>query len=298
MSDREHDRSGLMLAVLAYLMWGFLPLYFRALHTVPPLELVGWRVVFTLPLCLVVVRWRGQMGELRAAFANRRVLAQLCASALLIGANWLIYVIAINQGHVLAASLGYYINPLLNVVLGTVLLGERLSRTQWAAVAIAAAGIALLLAGAMDMLGVAMALAVTFAGYGLVRKLTPVGAVPGLTVETALLLLPAMAAVTWFAQSPQGTTLGKEATTTVLLVTAGAATAVPLLLFAVAARKLDLSVLGFVQFLSPTIAFVLGLTVFGEPLDMTRLGCFVLIWLAIGLYSWDMFTRRAKYSRT
>jgi chloramphenicol-sensitive protein RarD len=298
MNDRPNDRSGLWLAVLAYVLWGFLPLYFRALHTVPPLELVGWRVVFTLPLCLLIIRWRGQVGEVRAAFANRRTLMQLCGSALLIGSNWLIYVLAIQHGHVLAASLGYYINPLINVVLGTALLGERLSRTQWVAVAIAASGTALLVAGALDMLGVAMALAVTFAGYGLVRKLTPVGAVPGLTVETTLLLLPGIAAVTWFAQSPEGSSLGKDATTTTLLVLAGGATAVPLLLFAVAARKLDLSVLGFVQFVSPTIAFVLGLTVFGEPLDTTRLACFMLIWLAIGIYSWDMFRRRAKYSRT
>lgn len=298
MNEPQTDRSGLWLAVLAYVLWGFLPLYFRALHTVPPLELVGWRVVFTLPLCLLIVHWRGQSGEVRAAFANRRVLMQLCASALLIGSNWLIYVMAIQNGHVLAASLGYYINPLINVLLGTVLLGERLSRTQWIAVGIAASGTALLVAGALDMLGVAMALASTFAAYGLVRKLTPVGAVPGLTVETTLLLLPGIAAVAWFGQSAEGSSMGKDTATTILLVLAGGATAVPLLLFAVAARKLDLSVLGFVQFVSPTIAFVLGLTVFGEPLDTTRLTCFMLIWLAIGIYSWDMFRRRARYSRT
>ena len=298
MNDRDHSRGGLSIAVLAYVLWGFLPLYFHALSSVPPLEMIGWRVVFTLPLCLLIVRWRGQMGEVRAAFADRRVLLQLCASALLIGANWLIYVMAINSGHVLAASIGYYLNPLLNVVLGTALLSERLSRTQWLAVGIAALGIMLLVAGALDMLVVAMELALTFGGYGLVRKLTPVGAVPGLTVETTLLLLPGIAAVMWFWHSPGGTSMGKDPLTTTLLLAAGACTAAPLLLFAVAARKLDLSVLGFVQFVSPTIAFVLGLTVFGEALDTTRLACFMLIWLAIGIYSWDMFRRRARYSRT
>jgi chloramphenicol-sensitive protein RarD len=136
---------------------------------------------------------RGQAADVRAALADRTVLLRLCASALLIGANWLLYVIAINSGHVLAASLGYYINPLLSVLLGTILLGERLTRTQWTAVAIAGLGIALLLAGAIEMLGIALALAVSFGLYGFVRKLTPVGSVPGLTIETSLLYLPAIA---------------------------------------------------------------------------------------------------------
>ena len=279
------------MAVLAYLIWGFLPLYFHALHGVPPLEIVGWRVVFTLPLCLAIIAARGQGPDLRAALATPAVLVRLCASALLVATNWLIYVYAINSGHVLAASLGYYINPLLNVLLGTAFLGERLNRVQWGAVALAGLGIALLVAGALDMLGVALSLAVSFALYGLVRKLTPVGAVPGLTVETMVLFLPALAVVGSFMASPAGSSIARGPACAGLLVGSGVLTGVPLLLFAVAARKLDLSTLGFVQFLSPTIAFVLGLTVFGEPLDMVRLACFVLIWLAIGLFSWDMLRR-------
>ncbi len=292
--SNSHHRAGLMTAVAAYVLWGFLPLFFHALRHVPAMELVGWRVLFTLPLCLAIVAARGQAADVRAALADRTVLLRLCASALLIGANWLLYVIAINSGHVLAASLGYYINPLLSVLLGTILLGERLTRTQWTAVAIAGLGIALLLAGAIEMLGIALALAVSFGLYGFVRKLTPVGSVPGLTIETSLLYLPAIVLVAWQARSPAGSSLGLDAGTTIGLFASGLVTAAPLLLFAVAARQLDLSTLGFVQFISPTLAFLLGIFVFGEPLDPVRLACFVLIWTAIALFSWDMLRRRQR----
>ncbi|ABD25381.1 rarD protein [Novosphingobium aromaticivorans DSM 12444] len=293
MNHSSTFRRGLTAAVAAYVAWGLLPLYFRALHDVPPVELIGWRILFTLPVCLVIVAARRQGPDVRAAFANPRVLLQLAISAALIGANWLIFVIAINEGHVLATSLGYYINPLINVLLGTMLLGERLSRVQWTAVGLAGAGIALLLAGALDTLIVAMSLALTFAFYGYVRKKAPVGSVPGLTVETALLALPALVVVWIWAGSPAGSSMAPGSPSALLLAFSGVATAIPLLLFAVAARALPLSTLGFVQFIAPTISFTLGLTVFGESLDPARLGCFALIWSAIALYSWDML-RRAR----
>ncbi len=284
-------RRGLVAALVAYVFWGVLPLYFRALHAVPPLELVGWRVVFTLPICLMIVAFRRQGAELRAALASPRLLAQLALSAVLIGGNWLIFVIAINNGHVLATSLGYFINPLINVLLGTMLLGERLSRVQWRAVALAGAGIALLLAGGVDMLAVALSLAVTFAFYGFVRKQAPVGSVPGLTIETAVLFVPALIIVWLAAGSPEGSSMTGGGYIPPLLSASGVATAIPLMLFAVAARAMPLSTLGFLQFIAPTISFVLGLTVFGEKLDAARLGCFALIWAAIALYSWDMWRR-------
>lgn len=291
MNESSTLRRGLTAALAAYVMWGLLPLYFRALNAVPPLELVGWRVLFTVPVCFVIIGFRKQWPEMRAALASRHVLGLLVLSALLIGSNWLIFVIAINNGHVLATSLGYYINPLINVVLGTVFLGERLTRVQWGAVALAGAGIALLLGGALDTLAVALSLAFTFAFYGFVRKKAPVGAVPGLTIETMLLVLPALVVVWLGAISPAGSALLMGGQETPLLIASGVATAIPLLLFAVAARSLPLSTLGFVQFLSPTLSFILGLTVFGESLDTTRLACFALIWSAIGLYSWDMLKR-------
>lgn len=291
MNESSTLRRGLASALAAYVMWGLLPLYFRALHAVPPLELVGWRVLFTVPVCFVIISFRKQWPDVRAALTSGHVLGLLVLSALLIGSNWLIFVIAINSGHVLATSLGYYINPLINVVLGTVFLGERLTRVQWMAVALAGAGIALLLGGALDTLAVALSLAFTFAFYGFVRKKAPVGAVPGLTIETVLLVAPALVIVWLGAVSPAGSALGMGGYETPLLVASGVATAIPLLLFAVAARSLPLSTLGFVQFLSPTLSFILGLTVFGEALDTTRLACFALIWAAIALYSWDMVKR-------
>jgi chloramphenicol-sensitive protein RarD len=296
MTESSTFRKGLAAALIAYVIWGLLPLYFKALHAVPPLELVGWRVLFTVPVCCVIVWARRQWPDVRVAIGNRRVLGLLGLSALLIGSNWLIFVIAINNGHVLATSLGYYINPLINVVLGTAFLGERLTRVQWAAVALAGAGIALLLSGAMDTLAVALSLAFTFAFYGFVRKQAPVGALPGLTIETAMLLLPALVVVSLAAGSTQGSSLVAGGFTTPLVIASGIATAIPLLLFAIAARSLPLSTLGFVQFLSPTLSFILGLTVFGESLDATRLACFALIWSAIALYSWDM-ARRARSNR-
>ncbi|MCW1382590.1 EamA family transporter RarD [Novosphingobium sp. KCTC 2891] len=299
MTDQtKRGNFGIVAAILAYLMWGFLPLYFHAMTAVPAIELVACRICFTLPLCLVIVSARRQWPELVAAVRTPAIFLRLCASAALIASNWLIFVIAVNNGHVLASSLGYYINPLLNVLLGTLVLGERLNRTQWLAVGIAAVGIALLLYGAVDMLGVALALAVSFALYGLVRKLTPVGSVPGLTIETAVLFIPALGAVTWFALQPAGSSLTHGTGTALLLASSGVLTAVPLLLFAVAARTLDLSVLGFVQFLAPTISFLLGTLVFGEPLDTVRLACFLLIWLAIGVFSADILRRRRLESRS
>jgi chloramphenicol-sensitive protein RarD len=208
-----------------------------------------------------------------------------------------VYIAAVNGGHVLAASLGYYINPLLNVALGTVFLGEKLNLARWAAVGLALVGVAVLAMGALETLWISLALAVSFALYGLVRKVAPVGSVPGLAVESAVLLPPAIAIAAWFAGSPAGSSFGRDLETSLLLAGAGTATAVPLLCFALAARRLDLSTLGFVQFLAPTIAFILGLTVFGEPLRPVQLASFVLIWAAIGVFSWDLLRRRATSAK-
>jgi chloramphenicol-sensitive protein RarD len=285
--------SGLPLAVAAYTIWGFLPLYLALLRHVPPFELVAWRVIFTLPLCVAIILVRRQIPDLKNALSIRRVPVLLLLSSLLIGGNWLIYVAAVNGRHIFAASLGYYINPLVNVLLGTAFLGERLSRLQWVAVAVAGVGVALLLVGATETLGISLALAFSFGLYGLVRKLAPIGSVPGLTVESALLLLPAIGIAMWYADQPGGSSFGADASTSVLLAGAGAVTAVPLLLFAVAARRMDYSTLGFVQFLAPTIVFILGVTVYHEPLRTVQLACFVLIWTAIALFSLDLLRRRS-----
>lgn len=288
-----HHPSGLPFAVCAYLLWGTLPLYLMFLHQVPPFEFVGWRVLFTLPVCLLVVALRRQGREVLAVIAQPRMLIAMIASALLIGGNWLIYVVAIQAGHVFAASLGYYINPLVNVLAGTLVLREKLTARQWAAVAVATAGVSLLAWDAREMLGISLGLAFTFCGYGLVRKLAPVGPLPGLTVETLVLTLPAIGILVWQAASNGKVALGVSPGTDVLIAVSGVVTAVPLLLFAVAAHRMDYSTLGFIQFLAPTLVFVIGLTVFHEPLRPVQLACFVAIWSAIAIFVWDLLARRA-----
>jgi chloramphenicol-sensitive protein RarD len=195
-------------------------------------------------------------------------------------------------GEVYATSIGYYLNPLLNVLLGTLVLGERLSRRQWLAVAIAAVAVALLAAGAVTSLWISLTLGFSFALYGLVRKQVAVGSLPGLTIESAILLLPAAAIAAWYGMSPQGSSFGQDWQMSGLIIFSGAVTAVPLLLFALAARRMDYSTLGFIQYLSPTIVFFLGLFVFHQPLAPAKLASFVLIWIAVGVFIWDLWAKR------
>lgn len=285
-------QSGLAAGLSAYFIWGFLPLYLLLVREVPAFEFVGWRIIWTLPICLVIVAIRRQGREVLRAFANPRSLATLAASSVLIGLNWLVYVWAIQHDHVYAASLGYYINPLINVLLGTFVLGEKLSRRQWLAVAIAAAGVALLLGGALTTLWISLTLGLSFGTYGLLRKRVDVGALPGLTIESTLLLVPAAAIALWYAASPAGSAFAQSPELSFTIVLGGALTAIPLLLFAIAARRMDYSTIGFLQFLAPTIVFVLGLTVFDQPLQTVQIACFVLIWTAIAIFVWDILSRR------
>ncbi len=279
------------MALGAYLIWGFLPLYLWLVHWVPPYEFIGWRIIWTLPLCVAVLALRGQMGLVIGALRRPRNVALLALSALLIAVNWTVYVIAIQSGHVFAASLGYYINPLVNVLAGTVLLGERLTRWQWVAVGLAALGVSLLAWDARDMLWISLTLAVSFSAYGLVRKLVAVESLPGLTIETLLLLIPAALTVWWFAQGPDGSAMVRSPGAAALLMAGGALTGIPLLLFAAAARRMDYSSIGMVQFCAPTIVFLLGVFVFGEPLHAVQLACFVLIWSAITVFVWDILAQ-------
>ena len=284
--------SGLAPALGAYLIWGFLPLYLILVKTVPPFEFVGWRIVWTLPLCLLIVAYRRQFPELLAALKSPRSLLALLASAVLIGINWFVYIWAIMAGEVYATSIGYYLNPLINVLLGTLFLEERLTRLQWLAVAIALAAVLLLAAGALTSLWISLTLGFSFGLYGLVRKQVAVGSLPGLTIESAILLLPAAAIAGWYAASPSGSSFGHDWQMSGLIVFSGVVTAVPLLLFALAARRMDYSTLGFIQYLAPTIVFILGLTVFKQPLAPAKLASFALIWLAVAIFVGDLWARK------
>lgn len=290
------NTSGLLPAVGAYLIWGFLPLYLILVKTVPAFEFVGWRIIWTLPLCLTIVAFRRQFPELLAAMRSPRSMLALLASSVLIGINWFVYIWAIMAGEVFATSIGYYLNPLLNVLLGTLVLGETLSKRQWLAVGIAGVAVALLAASAVTSLWISLTLGFSFALYGLVRKQVAVGSLPGLTIESAILLLPAVGIAAYYAASPQGSAFGQDAWISALIVLSGVLTAVPLLLFAIAARRMDYSTLGFIQYLAPTIVFFLGLFVFHQPLAPAKLASFVLIWVAVAIFVWDLLAKRKAAS--
>lgn len=287
---RSESRTGLYAAIGAYVIWGFFPLYLLLVAEVPPIEFVAWRIIWTLPVCIVIVLVRRQWPQIRAALTNVRVLTRLLLSSVLIAINWFTYVWAVQSGYVLAASLGYYINPLFNVLLGTMLLKERLSRAQWIAVGLAGIGVALLAGGALTTLWISLTLAVSFGTYGLVRKQLDVGSLPGLTIESALLLLPSAGIVWWYADR-FGSAFAVSPGVSAAIALGGVVTAVPLLMFAVAARRLPYSMLGFVQFLAPSVVFILGLTVFREELRPAQLACFACIWAAAAIFVWDLWHR-------
>jgi len=285
------DQGGLPYALGAYMIWGFVPLFFKLLTTVPPVEVLAQRIVWSLPLCFVIMAFRRQIGEYVTALKDWRALRLLLASSVLIAVNWLVYIYSIFTDHVLAASLGYYLNPLVNVVLGMIFLGERLSRLQAVAVVIAGVGVAILLAGALDTLWISLTLALSFGTYGLIRKVAPVGSLPGLAIETTLLLPLSLAAAGYYIWIGDGRGFGSGTEISWLLAAGGVVTAIPLLLFATAARKMSYAALGFVQYLAPSIAFLLSLFVFDEPLKPAQLACFLLIWASIAVFSFDMWRK-------
>lgn len=295
--SHHHRLDGLAFALGSHAIWGVMPLYLALVHDVPSFEFVAWRIVFTLPLCAAVIAWRGQWGEVRAAFAQRKSVLALLGSSAMIGINWVLYVIAIQTDHVYAASLGYYILPLVMMLLGLLVLKERLSGAQWGAVALATVGVGLLAAGALSTLLFSLTMAVTFGLYGLIRKTVNVGPIAGLMVETLLLIVPALGVVMWYAAQPAGSSMAQGWGLAAAIALGGPMTAVPLMLFATAARRMDYTLIGFLQFLSPTIVFLLGLFWFHEELKPAQLGCFVMIWAAMALFVWDLFLRRRRLPR-
>lgn len=286
--------GGLPLALGAHLIWGLLPLYLWFVSKVPAFEFVGWRVISSLPLCLLILALRQQLGELRAVIASPKLCLMLLASSVLIATNWLVYVAAIQSGEVYAASIGYYVSPLLSVLAGTLFLGERLSQRQWLAVAISSLGVMLLAWEALASLGISLALALSWTTYGLVRKLAPVSALTGLTVEVIVLVIPALAIAWHFAQGPAGSAILWSWHDAALIAFSGVVTAAPLLLFTLAAQRLPYSTMGMIQFSSPSLVFLIGLFVFGRPLGAAQLASFALIWIAIVLFVIDLLARSRK----
>ncbi|QGP79885.1 EamA family transporter RarD [Sphingobium sp. CAP-1] len=279
-------RRGLLAAVGAYGLWGLLPLFFRLLHHVDPVEIVTQRILWSLLLILVLLAARRSLPPLFAALRDRRLLLPLAGSALMIGINWLTYVWAVNDGHVVAASLGYFLNPLVNVTLGVLVLKEKLRRPQMLAIGVASIGVAILAASALTTLWISLALAFSFAFYGLLRKLTPVAPMTGLGVETLLLTPLAIAYLLW-ELGHGGVGFGQDSTTTTLLIVSGAVTTVPLVLFAIAAQRLPMATLGLMQYLAPTLQFLCGILIFGEHLSHGQMLSFGLIWVGLILFTSD-----------
>ena len=278
--------------MLAFTWWGFFPLYFRLLPNVSPPEVLANRIVWSLLLVGAALTSRSRWGWLRPAFASRRVMASFVGSALLLSANWMTYIWAVSRGHVVEASLGYFITPLVNVALGYFALGERPRRAQWIALAIAATGVGWLTVNAGRLPWLGLVLGLSFGAYGLLRKIASLGALEGLTLETMILAPFAIVGMAiWWGGSATSFP-GRDAATNAWLVGLGPATTVPLLLFAVSARRLSMTTLGLFQYLSPTIQFLLGVWLFHEPFDSARLAGFVLIWIALALYSLDGWRRR------
>lgn len=276
-------RIGLMQGMGAYLIWGLLPLYFMPLSPVGPGEIVADRVIWSLALLFAIIAATRRGARLRLALANPRTLRLLAASAALISVNWLVYIWAVQHHHVLEASLGYFLNPLVNVVLGVVVLRERLGRPQIAAVTLAAIGVLVLASQAGGGLWISLTLALSFGLYGLVRKIAPVEAIEGLTIETLLLAPIAAGYMIWL--GVQGTlAYGGDPALTALLTFAGVITAVPLLLFAAGARRLPYSTMGLLQYIAPTIQFLLAITLFGERVTPAHAICFALIWTGLAIY--------------
>ena len=285
--DRLTGGQALACGIATHCIWGTLPLYLILVDDVPPLEFVAWRTLFTLPICAALVVLLKERQQLLAVLQRPRAIATLLATSALIGLNWWLYIWAIQQGMIYAASLGYFILPLLMVALGGLVLGERTSTAQKIAIALAALGVGVLSAGADATLWVSLGLALTFGLYGLLRKTVAAGPLVGLTIEATILLPVVGGYLVWLWQGT-GLSFGRDVLESSAILGAGFVTAIPLLLFAAAARTLSYTAMGMLQFMAPSMIFLLGLFVFREELQTQQLVCFALIWTGIAIFAWDI----------
>lgn len=294
----QRARSGILMGLTAYALWGVMPLYFKALAHVAATEIVAHRIIWSLLLLGALASLLKRWPAIRAAIGTPRIAMTLVVTAALIALNWLVYIYAVVSGHVLEGSLGYFLNPLVNVLLGTILLKERLSLFQKGAVLLAAAGVAVLALGAGSALWISLTLAASFALYGFVRKVTPVDSIEGLSIESFLLAPIALAWILWLQRSGQGAFL-HDRPTDLLLILGGAVTATPLLLFTAAAKRLAYSTLGFLQYVAPSLQFLLAVLVFYEPLTTAHIICFAAIWTALAIFVFEGIRtgRRAMAAR-
>ena len=283
------DPRGPLAAAAGFFIWGVVPVYWKQMHDISPFELIAHRATWSLFLLLGVMALQRTLGELRPAFADGRLLRNSLVSSLLLAANWTVYVWAVNTGHILESSLGYFLTPLGNVAMGYVLLHERLRPLQWSAIALAALGVGLLLLGVGHVPWIALTLAGTWSCYAICRKRSPLGSLAGLAVETIVLFPVAAGLLLWRARTGEGALGRVDAWHHFLVLTVGIVTAVPLILFAYGARRIRFATLGLLQYISPTVQFLIGLLVYHEAFDSARLQAYSLIWAGLALYSADSF---------
>ena len=288
------DTHGLAAAASAFLIWGLLPLYLKLFHSLSALQVTSHRLLWG---CLFAMGWlavRNQLGQVRTALANPKVRWRLCTSAALISVNWIVYVWGVSHDRVVEASLGYFINPLVNVTLGVLVLSERLNKAQWTAVTIAALGVAYLTWTAGHPPWISLTLAITFGLYGLVRKLVQVDSLAGLATETLLLVPFGLGYLVWYEVAGAGAASSIGAGTYLLLIFSGPITAIALVLFAYGARRIPYSTVGLLQYIAPSMQLLLGVFLYHEPFGGSRAVGFALIWTALAIYATDGLWRSRK----
>lgn len=288
---------GVLYALGAYLCWGFLPVFWKAVQQASPLEILAHRVVWSLVFLLILLAILRKWRWLRAVATDRRILLTFALTSLVLSINWLTYIWAVNAGHVIETSLGYFINPLVNVLLGVVVLHERMRWGQWLAIGVAAVGVLYLTIALGSLPWIALTLAFSFGLYALIRKTAALNSLEGLTLETLFMIGPALLYLLYLESVGRGTFGHLSPTFSGLLITTGVVTAIPLLLFAAGARRIPLSLVGILQYTSPTIQFLLGVFLYREPFSATKLVGFVLIWLALTLYTGESLWQRRQVAQ-
>lgn len=281
------QRQGVIYALCAYTLWGLAPIYFKTIAAVPAAEILTHRMIWSCALLMVLTLLGRQWHKVQAVLRQPKVLLTLGFTSITVGGNWLLFIWAINNGHMLDASLGYYINPLFNVLLGMLFLSEKLRRLQWWAVGLAAIGVAIQIIAFGSLPWIALVLASSFAIYGLIRKKLALDALTGLLIETLIMLPPAAIYLWGFADSPTSHLTQNDWHLNLLLIAAGAVTTAPLLCFTAAATRLKLSTLGFFQYIGPSLMFILAVTLYGEALALDKMITFAFIWSALVLFSLD-----------
>lgn len=286
-------KAGVLFALAAYSMWGFAPMYFKLLHEVPAAEILMHRVVWSVVILFILIVLTKQVRQVTTAIRNAKVMRILFISGLLLACNWYLFIWAVNNDHLLDASLGYYINPLLNVFLGRMFFGERFRILQKLAVGVAATGVAILIISYGQVPWISLALACSFGVYGLLRKKVAVGSFAGLLIESTLML--PIALYYWYVFAVDaGDMFNNTVSLNVILISAGIVTTAPLLCFTSAAKRLQYSTLGFFQYLGPSIMFILAISIYNEPLDHERMVTFGFIWLALAIFSFDSLRNYRK----